>query len=53
MCITLFVTRLEKTNLIYTKYTYSYDNNLLFCMCFTKSVSFIEFLMEFYKECCI
>ena len=37
-----------KTGLIYTKYTCSYyDSYLLLCICYPKSVSFIEFLMDF------
>ena len=40
----------EKTALIYTKYTCSYYGfYILSCMCYTKSVSFMEFLMD----CCI
>ena len=39
--------RLEKTGLIYTKYTYLYYGMYhLFCMCHPKSYSFIEFLMD-------
>ena len=38
-----------KTGLIYTKYTcLYYGTYLLFCMCYQKSVNFIEFLMDFY-----
>ena len=37
-----------KTGLIYTQYTCSYYGTYLqFCMCYEKSVSFIEFLMAF------
>ena len=37
-----------KTGLIYTKYTcLYYGTYLLFCMCYPKSVNFIEFLMEY------
>ena len=37
-----------KTGLIYTKYTGSYYGTyLLICICYPKSVSFIEFLMDF------
>ena len=37
-----------KTGLIYTKYTcLYYGTYLLFCMCYPKSVNFIEFLMDF------
>ena len=37
-----------KTGLIYTKFTCSYHGiYLLFCACYVKSVSFIEFLMDF------
>ena len=45
-----------KTNLIYTKYTYSYYGiYLFFCVCYTKSVSFVEFLRKFYiyDEICV
>ena len=42
------MTRNEKTGLIYTKYTCSYNGTyLLFCMCNPKSVNFIEFLIDF------
>ena len=42
------MTRSEKTELIYAKYTCSYyDTYLLFCMCHPKVVSFIKFLMDF------
>ena len=45
-----FVTRPEKTSLIYKKYTCSYYGEyLLFCTCYIKSASFIEFLLE----CCM
>ena len=45
---TIYVTRPEKTGLIYTKYTCSYYGTyLLFCMCYTKSVSFVALLMDF------
>ena len=37
-----------KTGLIYTKYTcLYYGTYLLFCMCYPKSVNFIELLMDF------
>ena len=43
-----YVTRPGKTGLIYTKYTcLYYDTYLLFCMCYLKSVYFINFLMDF------
>ena len=43
----LNVTGPGKTGLIYTKYTYSYNSTyLLFCICYPKSVSLIEFLMD-------
>ena len=43
-----YVTRPGKTGLIYTKCTCSYYGiYLLFCMCYPKSVSFIEFFMHF------
>ena len=39
-----------KTGVIYTKYTcLYYGTYLLFCMCYPKSVNFIEFLID----CCI
>ena len=48
MATTPYVTEPEKTGLIYIKYISSYYGTyLLFCMCYTKSVSFVEFLMEF------
>ena len=38
----------ERIGLIYTKCTCSYYGiYLLFCMCYAKSVNFIEFLMDF------
>ena len=41
------VTGPGKTGLIYTKYTcLNYGTYLLFCVCYLKSVSFIEFLMD-------
>ena len=44
----LNVTGPGKTGLIYTKYMCSYYGTyLLFCMCYPKSVNFIEFLMDF------
>ena len=44
----VYMTGPEKTGLIYTKYTcLYYGTYLLFCMCYAKSVSFIEFLMDF------
>ena len=40
----VYETKPEKIGLIYTKDTYSYYGaNLLFCICYIKSVSFIEF----------
>ena len=37
-----------KTGLIYTKYTRSYNSiYLLFCMCYAKAVSVIEFLTNY------
>ena len=43
----IYVTGPGKTGLIYTKYTcLYYGTYLLFCMCYPKSVSFIEFLMD-------
>ena len=40
-----YVTGLEKTGLIYTKYTYSYYGAyLFFSICYPNSVSFIAFL---------
>ena len=46
MCVC--VTGPGKTGLIYTKYTcLYYGTYLLFCMYYAKSVSFIEFLMDF------
>ena len=44
---TLYVTGPGNTGLIYTKYTcLYYGTYLMFCMCYPKSVSFIEFLMD-------
>ena len=46
--VTIYVTGPGKTGLIYTKYTCSYYGTyLLFCMCYPKSFSFIECLMDF------
>ena len=43
-----YVTRPRKTDLTYTKYTCSYYGTyLLFYLCYQKSVSFIEFFMDF------
>ena len=43
----LNVTGPGKTGLIYTKYTCSYYGKyLLFCICYPKSVSCIEFFMD-------
>ena len=43
------MTRPGKTGLIYTKYTYLYYGMyLLFCMCYPKSIKFIEFFMDSY-----
>ena len=37
-----------KTGFIYTKYTcLYYGTNLLFCMCYPKSINFIVFLVDF------
>ena len=45
---TLYVTGPEKTGLIYTKYTCSYYGTyLMFWMCYSQSVSFIEFPIDF------
>ena len=46
-----FLTGPEKTGLIYTKYSYLYIHIMVpifyyVAMCYTKSVNFIEFLME-------
>ena len=39
--------RARETGLIYTKYTCLCNSTyLLFCICYLKSVSFIEFLMD-------
>ena len=47
---TKFVTRHEKTGLMYTKYTYShYGTYLLFCFRYYRSVNCIRFHMK----CCI
>ena len=44
-----YVTGPEKTGLIYTKYTCSYYGNyILLFISFTKSVTFIEFILECY-----
>ena len=44
----IYVIGSGKTDLIYTKYTcLCYGTCLLFCMCHSKSVSYIEFLMDF------
>ena len=46
--VCIYVTWPGKTGLIYTKYTcLYYGMYLLFCMCYPKSVNFIEFLMDF------
>ena len=43
----IIVTGPGKTGLIYTKYTCLYNSTyLLFCICYPKSVSFSEFLMD-------
>ena len=43
-----YVTRPEKTGLIYTKYTHPYYGIYLFlCVCYLNSVSFIEILRIF------
>ena len=42
-----YVTGPGKTGLMYTKYACLYYGTfLLFCMCFPKSVNFVEFLMD-------
>ena len=44
----VYVTGPRKIGLIYTKYTCLYYGTYrLFCMCYPKSVNFIEFLMDF------
>ena len=44
----LFVTRSDKTSLIARKYTHAYNGiYLLFCRCYSNSVSFIELLRMF------
>ena len=46
-CSVTYVTGPGKTGLIYTEYTcLYYATFLLFCMCFPKFVSFVEFLMD-------
>ena len=46
-CVCVCVTAPGKTGLIYTKYTFFYYSTyLLFCMCYPKSVSFIEFPLD-------
>ena len=54
----IYVTRPEKTGLIYTKYTYSYYGPyLLFCVSYAISVNCFEFLricaymMKFVLKC--
>ena len=48
MYVCVYVTGPGKTGIIYTKYTcLCYGIYLPFCMCYPKSVSFIEFLMDF------
>ena len=43
-----YVTQSDKTSLIAQKYTYVYNYNyLLFCVCYSNSVSFIELLRSF------
>ena len=45
----IIVTGSEKTGLVYKKYTCSYYGIYhLFCVCYAKAVSFIEFLFDFY-----
>ena len=50
MRITVYVTRHEKTRLMYTKYTYIYNINysmyLHYCIRLTKSVNCIRFPMK-------
>ena len=44
----IYVTGPRKTGLIYTKYTcLYYGMYLLFCICYPRSVNFIEFLIDF------
>ena len=44
----LFVTQSDKTSLIAQKYTHVYNYiYLLFCVCYSNSVSFIELLRSF------
>ena len=44
----IYVTGPGKTGLIHTKYTcLYYGTYLLFCMCYPRSVNFIEFLKDF------
>ena len=46
--IYIYVTGPGKTGLIYTKHTcLYYGMYLLLCMCYPKSLNFIEFLMDF------
>ena len=52
----VYVTRPEKTGLIYIKYTCPYYGiYLLFCVCYLNSVRFIKFLRIFcmYDEICV
>ena len=45
--IYIYVTGPGKTGLIYTKHTsLYYGKYLLFCVCYLKAVSYIEFLMD-------
>ena len=45
MCNRLYVTQSDKTSLIARKYTHVYNGiYLLFCVCYSNSVSFIELL---------
>ena len=46
--LTAYVTRSDKTSLIARKYTHAYNGiYLLFCVCYSNSVSFIELLRIF------
>ena len=46
--VAIYVTRSDKTSLIARKYTHVYNYiYLLFCVCYSNSVSFIELLRSF------
>ena len=54
--LSILVTGPEKTGLIYTKYTHShFAAYLFFCVCYSISVSYIEFCRIFciYDEMCV